>query len=496
MKKYSRRALLLALGGAIGYSISSKFQSKLPSLTGTRKPLSSINSASTLNDASELSATNIHKHITVTNDYDTSLHARIRLALQESKQHGIPFNVGAARHSMGGQAIPRDGIACTFDNGAIEIDSANRQYRVHAGARWSQVINSLDAKGWAPKITQANNDFGVAATFSVNAHGWQVPYGPMGSSVRAIRMIMPSGELLECSRTQNQSLYAHAMGGYGLIGVITDLDVDMVPNSLLVATFAHLPAEQFSDAFKSAIEDPEVKMAYGRLHVGREYFLNQALLRTYRKSDDQGNLPTSSGSGVISRASRNIYRAQTGNETMKSFRWWGETVAGPQLMKKEVTQNSLVNESVKTHANAKPGRTDIIHEYFVGFDRFEDFLEICREVIPASFQELLNVTLRYVATDEESMLAYATSPRIAAVMSFSQEKTVRAEADMKRMTQELIERVIGIGGAYYLPYRPHATLDQFARTYAGSEAFATTKRQIDPALLLRNNLWDTYMAKL
>ncbi len=58
------------------------------------------------------------------------------------------------------------------------------------------------------------------------------------------------------------------------------------------------------------------------------------------------------------------------------------------------------------------------------------------------------------------MLAYATVPRIAAVMLFSQEMSVRAEEDMARMTRALIDRVTEIGGSYYLPYRPHPTLDQ------------------------------------
>ena len=67
-------------------------------------------------------------------------------------------------------------------------------------------------------------------------------------------------------------------------------------------------------------------------------------------------------------------------------------------------------------------------------DRFPDFIAVCQQVIPASYQEFLNVTLRYIDTDPDSWLAYAPVPRIAAVMSFSQEMTARAEADMARMT--------------------------------------------------------------
>ena len=81
-------------------------------------------------------------------------------------------------------------------------------------------------------------------------------------------------------------------------------------------------------------------------------------------------------------------------------------------------------------------------------------------------------------------------------MSFSQELTLRAEADMERMTQQLIDRIIAMGGAYYLPYRPHARLDQMAAAYPKAAEFAADKRRLDPRLILRNNLWDQYLGQL
>ncbi len=93
-----------------------------------------------------------------------------------------------------------------------------------------------------------------------------------------------------------------------------------------------------------------------------------------------------------------------------------------------------MNEPVVTLDDRDPFRTDILHEYFVPPARFAEFVKACQAVIPASYQQLLNITLRYVNTDRDSVLAYAPEPRIAAVLLFSQEKTVRGETDMARMT--------------------------------------------------------------
>ncbi|MEX0305358.1 MAG: FAD-dependent oxidoreductase, partial [Leisingera sp.] len=491
----SRRAALLGAGGAAGWGLSRWLGPDLPVYDGTTRIIAA-DDGSILNDASGLSATPIHKHMTLKEDAGDALIAAVRRELAEAKSAGRPFNVGAARHSMGGQAIPRNGTAVTFDNGGVEIDSGNQTYLAHAGARWSQVIAALDPAEWSPKVMQSNHDFGVAATYSVNAHGWPVPFGPMGSTVRSLRMVLPSGDLATCSPSENTALFNMAMGGYGLIGVIVDMEVEMVKNTRLSPSFEVMEAGRFAAAFRRAIEDPEITMAYGRLNVERAAFFQKALLVTYRETADQSELPPASGSGWMSHAASRLYRAQLGNETFKSFRWWNETQLAPSLGSGDAIRNSLINEPVVTLDDRNPDRTDILHEYFVGFDAFDGFLEACREVVPASYQEFLNVTLRYVGQDDQSTLAFATEPRIAAVMSFSQELTQRAEADMARMTRALIDRVVALGGAYYLPYRPHATLEQFTAAYSNARAFAQAKRALDPQLVLRNNLWDSYLGRL
>ena len=494
MKKLSRRAALLGVGGAAGWGLSGFLRADLPTYAGTNR-LVSPTGEKILNDASGLSATPIQKHLHVS-DSDQALVDRIRSEIAEARAAGHCLNVGAARHSMGAQSIPREGTAITFSNAGIEVDSANQTFRSHAGARWFDVITTLDPKGWSPKVMQSNHDFGLAATYSVNAHGWPVPFGPMGSTVRSLRMLLASGELVTCSPTQNSDLFNLGMGGYGLIGVVVDIEVTMVKNSRLIPSFDLMNASDFTAKFKKAIEDPVVKMAYGRLNVERESFFQKALLITYRETDDQEKLPAAGGSGWMAHAASRIYRAQLGNETFKSFRWWNETRVGPKLSGGDVTRNSLINEPVVTLDNRNPNRTDILHEYFVGFDVFDSFLDACREVIPSSYQEFLNVTLRYVGQDGQSVLSYAQVPRIGAVMSFSQELTHRGESDQVRMTRELIDRIVEIGGAYYLPYRPHATLDQLKKAYPRAEEFAHAKRQLDPELILRNNFWDQYLGQL
>ena len=65
---------------------------------------------------------------------------------------------------------------------------------------------------------------------------------------------------------------------------------------------------------------------------------------------------------------------------------------------------------------------------------------------------------------------------------------------MIRVTEALIERLIAIGGSFYLPYRLHARREQVARAYPNFRTFVERKRHHDPNLLFRNAMWQAYFA--
>lgn len=448
-----------------------------------------------INDASRLNPTSVARHVALKAAPADDIDGTIRQEIAAARTEGRPFAIGVARHSMGGQSIPRDGVAITLTGGHIETDRANMTYRVGAGMRWFEVIRALDAQGFSPAVMQSNSDFGVGSTFCVNSHGWPTRYGPFGATVRAVKIVMSDGQLVECSRTKEPELFALAMGGYGLFGAIVELELDMVPNALMQPTYTRMQPSQFADAFVNAVEnDPAVRMAYGRLSVARESLFDEALMITYRAAATQPSpLPAVVDHGALTGFSRDVYRLQTGREWAKNFRWFMEASVSPSIAG-AATRNTLMVEPVVNLASGDGTRTDILHEYFVPPDRFNGFVNLCRAVIPKAKSEFLNVTLRYVDADPVAVLAYAPQKRIAAVMSFSQEISPEGEVDMMRMTEALIEGVKDLGGAFYLPYRLHARRDQVRSIYPRTEQFVAAKRRLDPSLVFRNMMWDVYFA--
>lgn len=448
-----------------------------------------------LNDASRLNPTPTARHFVVQPDGEAIVIERLRAELRDAAAARRPVALGIARHSMGGQSLARGGTALTFEAAACSPDSAAGVVRCRAGTRWRDVIATLDPLGLSPAVMQSNNDFGVASTFSVNAHGWPVPHGPFGTTVRSLRLMLADGSIVTCSPQENEELFRLAMGGYGLFGIILDLDAEAVPNRSLLPSFEVMAAPSFGSRFVQLCSDPAVSMAYGRLNVAAHGFLGEALMIGYRPEAKPSGLPPAGAGGTLSAVSRRVYRSQTGSEAAKRLRWFTESMVLPRTVEGGATRNTLLNEPVSNLAGYDAGRTDILHEYFVPPDQFAQFISACQDVIPRFHQELLNVTLRFVEADRTSVLAYAPGRRIAAVMSFSQKMSVAADADMQALTQALIDRVLALGGSFYLPYRLHARRDQVQRAYPALASFASLKRRYDPGLLFRNGLWDTWLAE-
>jgi FAD/FMN-containing dehydrogenase len=482
MKRLSRRQFLEAGAGGVALAAHPFDAFTQPSARGV-----------TLNDASRLNPTRMHRRQTVAGDND-GLIEQLRAILKEAAADGRPVCMAGARHSMGGQSLVTDGIAAALTTEPCVPDVGAARYRVRAGAHWSDVIRVLDPLGYSVAVMQSNNDFSVGGTLSVNAHGWPVPFGPAGTTVRSLRLMLASGEVVTCSPTENAELFQLVIGGYGLFGIIIDAELDMTRNLLLQPRYETLDSEDFAEEFLKAVRDPATRMAYGRLSMARDQFLEEALLVSYVQAARQpAKLPPPASSGVVEKVSRELFRAQIGSEVAKHARWFAETHLNAIALR-PTTRNSLLNGPVSDLADTNTRRTDILHEYFVPPERLDDFLKACRTTIPAGKQELLNVTLRYLAADGVSTLVFAPQPRIAAVMLFVYPATREADEAMRRMTERLIDQVLSLGGSFYLPYRLHARRDQVRAAYPRTEEFIAAKRRYDPDLRFRNLMWDKYFA--
>lgn len=447
--------------------------------------------AGMVDDASRMNATRVAEIWNVPPEMEAAEQQLAQL-LRRARTDGVPVSIAGARHSMGGHTIFPDGIVINMlPFNRMELDEDADVLHVQAGAKWSEILAYLDQRGRSVAVMQSNNSFTVGGSLSVNCHGWQYGSPPIASTVRSFRLMRADGTIVSCSRGENNDLFSLALGGYGLFGIILDVELLVVPNERLRLEQHVVPIDSALSTFDQTVrEGSDVSMVYARLNITADKLFREVIINVFRR-DAEGDIPDLSDPGLVA-LRRAVFRGSAEGEYGKELRWAVETRVQPRLSKKVFSRNQLLNEGVETFQNRSAESTDILHEYFVPRTRIGEFLSALRRIVPEHHGNLLNVTVRSVDTDDDTFLRYADRHMFALVMLFQQPRTAAGDAAMEAMTQEMIETVLSLDGRYYLPYRLHATVDQFHRAYPQAQEFFERKRQYDPDEVFRNRFYEKY----
>ena len=446
-------------------------------------------------DASRMNATRIADVVTLPASM-TESELRLRSLLARANAEGLHVTVAGARHTMGGHTIYPVGIAVDMSAlRAMSLDARTNILHVEAGAHWSDVIPYLDARGRSVAVMQSDNAFSIGGSLSANCHGWQPGSPPIASTVSSFRVMRADGEIVRCSRHENAELFSLVLGGYGLFGIILDVDLEVVANERYRMETIAVPSDGYAELLRDRVErrGSDVGMAYGRLCVDSQCGLRTATLTAFHR-DPSGPIPTLPPARQPG-FRRLVFRGQEGSEYGKELRWTLERYFVPLFTPAIYSRNELMNDGVELYLGRSETSTDILHEYFVPPAALGGFLSRARSIIAAHHGDLMNVTLRGVHRDDDSFLRYATEDMIAAVMMYAQPRTEAGDAAMQSMTRELIDAADAVGGRYYLPYRLHASLEQFHRAYPQAGRFFERKRFYDPREIFSNQFYVRYGAE-
>ena len=456
-----------------------------PSAKTPNSPQSAI-SAVAVNDSSGLNRTEVFAVEWIRTEAD------VRRALEKARGLGIKVSVAGRQHSQGGQSLGKGNLILDVKGfNGMSFDPKTGLLTAGSGATWAQIQKYLDPLGRAVKVMQSDNIFTVGGTLSVNAHGWQIRSGPVASTVRDFRLMLPSGEIKICSRTQNRDLFRAALGGYGLIGVILDARIETQANALYTLKSWKFPAAEFIDRFQRHVDaNPAAQLAYGRLSIDNGHMLTEASLHVYETASAQPDpLPPMEGDQWIGLA-RAVFKASRRSEHIKRARWILENSAVNWIQaRKPMTRNTAMNHTAQITDINDAHQSAILQEYFIPRERFNEFREGLARTVQAEKQNLLNVTLRDVRRDPDSLMAFARQDSIAFVLFFSQPATEEGEESMRRATRKLIESAAAVNGTFYLPYRLHYTPQQFRRAYPQAAEFLQLKKRVDPESLLSNDFY-------
>lgn len=452
-----------------------------------------------INDASHLNKTAVYGTVKVTSVED------IQNAVQFAREHNLKITAAGSRHSMGGHTFVKDGVVLDMRRfNQLRLDKEHKILNAQTGATWKQVQLFLDSNGLAVKAMQSINIFTVGGTLSVNAHGIAHHPGQIAPTVRAFRILLSNGKIMHCSPTENVELFRHALGGYGLMGVILDVDLDVVDNEMYVWKTHYLDYREFKSYYENKVEgNPNIGLAYGRLSMSPATFLRETAIHTYEKTHTELPLVPLKPPGHVWLDRFVINFSKTG-DFGRRVRWtiekYGESrlhtcISRNEAMSREegcfVSRNQEMYDSMDYLENRLKD-TDILQEYFIPHEKMSEFVDGLRRIVQTNGANLINVTIRIVHKDDITTLNYATKDMFAYVLYFNQKFNEREGQILQKTTTDLIDLALGLNGTYYLPYQLFYSKEQLRKAYPRVDEFFDAKRQFDPGEIFSNKFYERY----
>lgn len=401
------------------------------------------------------------------------------------------ISVGGGRFSMGGQIAAPDSLHLDMRsmNRVMELDTVDRVVRVQAGVSWRELQEAVDPKNLSVEIMQSFSNFTVGGSIGVNCHGRYVGRGPLINSVRAIQLVTADGEVHEL--TPDDELFGAVFGGYGGLGVVTEVELELDRNSAIRRNVEKVPLEEYPQYFQSKIR-PNVDVVLHNADLRPPNYAEPRLI-TWTKTESPVTIP------------ERLIPKDRKYELEKTLLWVVSEFPSAKRLRRKI-EDELFEEDAVVWRNyeasldtemleprTKAFSVYLLQEYFIPEENFLGFLRAMRAILKRHRVNALNVSIRHSPSDPKSLLTWAKEEVFSFVLYYKQRNHRGAQRTAEKWTRELITAALQNAGRYYLPYRLHASNEQFEQAYPEIKEFASLKSEVDPNGQFRNLLWDKYL---
>jgi FAD/FMN-containing dehydrogenase len=422
---------------------------------------------------------------------------------------GESVGIRGAGCSYGDAALNGDHVVldCSGMNRILAWDAATGEITVEPGVTIEQVWRHVLADGWWPPVCPGTMAVTIGGGAAGNIHGknqWRD--GSFGEHIVRFDVVLPSGQVLTCSRDEHSDVFHAAIGGWGLLGCFSALTMRLrrVYSGLVrVVQTAHPTMPDLLAAFEGSTAD--ATHLVGWMDTGaRGTHLGRGLLKAMREPgpgedpnavrtlNPRSQQPATRVAGVVPTAwiptLAKPIATPLGIRMANRAQWIRGTLPGAGRLHDEyyVPANFMLNFFPNFKRIYLPGGL-IQHQTFAPqatagklfrliLDRSQraglaPSLAVVKKHRPSPF--LLN----YLPDGYSLALDYAvprgTEQRTLALMG------------------ELNALVAGAGGTFFLAKDSTLVPDVFRRTFAADtlEQFAALKRHYDPGELLQTDLY-------
>ncbi len=407
-----------------------------------------------------------------------------------------PISIGGARFSMGGQTAYPDSLHLDMRkfNQVVEFEPEKRLVTVQSGITWHQLQQYIDPHNLSIKVMQDFNNFSVGGSLSVNAHGRFVHNGAIINTVRSFRIVLADGKVYEASKEHNSALFNGAIGGYGGLGVITHVTLELTDNIPLERQVARLEFHEFINHFRDNIlYDDDVILHNAILYPpSYESLLDISWRKTDKELTEQQRLHDKNSISIWKNIAVDM---MSDSNLLKRLR---KNLIDPMIYKEDAVVWRNWETSYDLNAFgfiSTDDQTLALRVYFIPMEEFEIFTLKMRDIFIRTDASILNISIRYIPQDTSSLLAWARRDVFSFTIIYHLDKTQKSMQKTRDWSSQLIQAAVDSGGSYYMPFQIHESTEQFARAYPDAGYFFRLKEQADPQNRFINMLWLEHYAK-
>ncbi len=142
------------------------------------------------------------------------------------------------------------------------FDPATGWLRAEAGLSFRSILDTFLPRGWFLPVTPGTRHVTLAGALACDVHGKNHHRdGSVGRHAGRLRMLLASGEEVECSATERPDLFHATIGGMGLTGLILEAEMRLVPVETAVIRQQVLPAGNL-DSLMALLEEHDTRVPY------------------------------------------------------------------------------------------------------------------------------------------------------------------------------------------------------------------------------------------
>jgi FAD/FMN-containing dehydrogenase len=418
----------------------------------------------------------------------------LRSILNTARTKQTSISICSRRHSMGGQQFGTDALLVdmTMMNRLLNFDKERGIIEVESGIEWTSLLDYLrkaqegEAKQWGIMQKQTGADrLSLGGALASNVHGRGLRLKPIIGQVESFKLLNHAGDLLTCSRHENPELFRLVIGGYGLFGIVTSLQLRLWQRRKVQRVVEIRDTVDIPRAFEQRIADGYL---YGDFQFAtdskRDSFLSRGVFSCYRPVDPETPItqnPTRFHPEDWARLTYYTHkykRRAFDIYTKRYLQTSGQIYWSDSQLSAAYVDN--YHEELDRKLGAKVKATEMITEIYVPREKLVAFMMDAKKRLRDEDANVIYGTVRLIEKDEESFLAWARENWACVIFNLHIAHTSEGIEKAANSFRSLIDLGIKYGGSYYLTYHRYARREQVEACYPQFKEFLKLKLKYDP----------------